>query len=143
MKKNIFRIFAAIIIMTLVIAPPLAYSSLLSMAVHKITPSALRKIGGGSAKIPAVVKSVSTNGATAMNVLNLTLTGAQLGGIAGAVIGTGIGLGIYAANPSWFIQNGIRVLNTVGGGVDIVKDTTVQWPPPDLNPAWDYSYNLP
>jgi hypothetical protein len=142
MKKNIFRIFAAIIIMTLVISPPLAYSSLLSMAVKKINPAGLVKMGGGSAKIPAVVKSVSTNGATAMNVVNLTLTGAQLGGLAGAVIGTGIGLGIYAANPSWFIENGIRVLTAVGGGVDIVKDTTVQVPPADAAPGYDYSYSL-
>ncbi len=141
MKKNIFRIFAAIIIMTLVVAPPLAYSSLLSMAVQRITPSALMKIGG-SAKIPAVVKSVSTNGSTAFNVLNLTLTGAQLGGLAGAVIGTGLGLGIYAANPSWFIENGIRVLSKVGG-VDIVKDTVVQVPPADAAPGYDYSVDSP
>lgn len=120
-NKEFIKVILAIIIFIVVVVPVTTSASLVGMTVKKIYTVTAAKVGT-SIKIPAIISTAASSGAV-QNIATLTLTGAQIGGIAGATMALGGGIMLYRLNPEWFDEKDIQW--TVASGARVQDQT---WP---------------
>lgn len=132
MKKKLALMMAVV----LLVLPVIASASLVDTAVRKLFLPAVYK-GAAGAVVASTVKSTTTSGAIATEVVALALPTTALVGLAAIVAATSYGVDyIFQNAPSWMNDNKYK---HTGAGTDITQDKTYSVPMDSPTANGDYT----
>lgn len=127
MSEKYQKIICVILAVIMLSAPFICYGGVISMAVKRISPHLATRVGGYT-KVPGVVNTVTSLGGR-LSTVEFMLTGASVAGLAGAVIGGGMGLALEHLAPAYFNPNGLTVFEDAAGAAGLTKTTVLELPP--------------